>query len=373
MLRNLQLRSWRSAMPLDQPRAPGDDNALLLRHLASFFVLFGHSYDLTRHAGEVDPIARWLPGFTAGTLAVYLFFTLSGYLLMLSLQKDRGVIRYVWHRTLRIIPAYWVMLLACVLLLGPVFTTLPLADYLAHTDTWAYLRGNLLPLSFEWTLPGVFAENPLPGVINGSLWSLGLELRWYAYLGLLLAVGAVARRWVFTAVAVAFVAFAGWEWWIGKPDPLHYRALSVTFVVAALAAQWRHVLVLSVPVLLAGVAAAALASDSRWFGGLVTAVVMYGALFVTYRLPPSRWPTDRDYSYGLFLYGFPVQQTLLSLWPTIPPLALFGSASLIGLGLAAASWHLVEEPALRLKNRDRRRVPAAGEAASAYQTRSSGT
>lgn len=358
-------------MTLGAAREPGDDNALPLRHFASLLVLYGHSYDLSRPAGDADLIARWLPGFTAGTLAVYLFFTLSGFLLMLSLQKDRGVLRYAWHRALRILPAYWVMLLGCVFVLGPVFSSLPLADYLAHGRTWEYLRGNLLPLSFEWDLPGVFAGNPMPGVVNGSLWSLGLELRWYAYLGLLLAVGAVARRWAFTAVALAFIVFAGWEWWIGKPDPLQYRALSVTFVVAALAAQWRHRLVLSAPALLAGIAAAVLVSDGRGFGPLATTLVIYGTLFATYRLVPLRWPGSRDYSYGLFLFGFPVQQALIACWPDVPPLLLFATAAPLAFGLAVASWHLVEAPALRLKVRRRLPAPAAAaETAPELVTRS---
>ena len=183
----------------------------------------------------------------------------------------------------------------------------------------------------------------------------------------------VARRRVFTAVALAFVAFAGWEWWIGKPDPLQYRALSVTFVAAMLAAQWRHLLILSAPLLVAGVATAALASGSRWFGALAVAAVVYGTLFATYRLPSVRWPGNRDYSYGMFLWGFPVQQALIGLWPAIPPLVLFGLASLLVLALAAASWHLVEAPMLRLKNQGRPRPAIDVPAEPAYQTRSSGT
>lgn len=362
-------RRWWGTAPDGAPRVPGDDNALPLRHLASLLVLYGHSYDLSRPAGDADLIARWLPGFTAGTLAVYLFFTLSGFLLMLSLQKNRSVLRYAWHRALRILPAYWVMLLACVFLLGPVFSSLPLADYLAHGRTWEYLRGNLLPLSFEWDLPGVFAGNPLPGVVNGSLWSLGLELRWYAYLGLLLALGAVARRWAFTAVAAAFILYAAWEWWIGKPDPLQYRALSVTFVAACLAAQWRHLLVLSAPALLAGAAAAALAVEGRGFGPMATAVLIYGTLFATYRLTPLRWPGNRDYSYGLFLFGFPVQQSLIACWPGVPPLLLFAIAVPLALALAVASWHLVEAPALRLKAWRKRPAPTDATAAAEVVTR----
>ncbi|WP_374604052.1 acyltransferase family protein [Arenimonas sp.] len=363
-------RPWWGTAALSANRIPGQDNALPLRHLASLMVIYGHSYDLSAPMGQADLVARTMPGFKAGTLAVYVFFTLSGFLLMLSMQRHPGFLRYAWHRFLRIFPAYWVMLLTTVLLLGPVATTLATGDYFSHGDTWRHLRENLLPLSFNWQLPGVFEANPLPGVINGSLWSLGLELRWYAYLGLLLLLGAVARRPVFTAIALAFVGFAAWEWTIGKPDPLHYRALSVTFMLAALVAQWRDRLPLSTPLLLATMGAAALLHESRWFGPLATLAVIYGVLVITYRLPVWRWSASRDYSYGLFLYGFPVQQALLAAWPSVPPLALFACATLLAALLAALSWHLVERPALGFKRGRPAMPPAAG---AVYQTRSSGT
>lgn len=366
----LSPRPWWGAVPLAAARTPGQDNALLLRHFASLLVIYGHSYDLRNQAGVVDLVARWMPGFKAGNLAVYLFFTLSGFLLMLSLMRNRSVLRYALHRSLRIFPAYWVMLLASVLVLGPLLTTLPVGAYLSHPGTWANLTDNLIPLSFTWHLPGVFESNPLPGVVNGSLWSLGLEMRWYAYLGLLLALGIAVRRLPFTAVALAFVAYAAWEWWIGKPDPLQYRALSVTFMIAALAAHWRHQLTLSPPVFLALAGAAVLASSSRWFGPLATLALIYGSLLVVYRLPALGWPATRDYSYGLFLYGFPVQQSLLAAWPSLPPMALFALAVLLAGLLAAASWHLVEQPVLRFKTGKQPAVPGTDEP---HQTRSSGT
>ena len=95
----------------------------------------------------------------------------------------------------------------------------------------------------------------------------------------------------------------------------------------------------------------ALAHDSRWFGPAVVATGIYLTFWIAYGLPTLRWPGDRDHSYGLFLYGFPVQQALVALMPDIQPLPLFALASVGALGLALLSWHLIERPALRWKRR----------------------
>ena len=62
----------------------------------------------------------------------------------------------------------------------------------------------------------------------------------------------------------------------------------------------------------------------------------------------SRWHA-RDYSYGIYIYAFPVQQTLVSFWPQMPLSAYLLSTFVITVALAATSWHLVEKPALKLK------------------------
>jgi peptidoglycan/LPS O-acetylase OafA/YrhL len=62
----------------------------------------------------------------------------------------------------------------------------------------------------------------------------------------------------------------------------------------------------------------------------------------------SRWH-ERDYSYGIYIYAFPVQQTLVSFWPQMPLSAYLLSTFVITVALAATSWHLVEKPALKYK------------------------
>ncbi|MEO8160172.1 MAG: acyltransferase [Arenimonas sp.] len=343
-------------LKLDEALQAGRDNFLPLRHLAALLVIFGHSYRLSAHvAGQVDFVERWLPGFYAGSLAVYFFFAISGYLVTTGLLRKPGFWRYLRNRFLRVYPAYFACLLATVLVLGPAFTTLEIRDYFNSTETWHYLRTNLSPITLAWKLPGVFAGNPDPGVVNGTLWSLGLEVRWYAYLGLLAMLGVVARRWLFTLVALAFLAFASWEGLQGKPDPLSFRALSMVFMGAALLAQWKHRIRVGHASFATLVLLCAVAHGTRWFFPAAVLAAGWFTLWVAYVLPPLRWPGKRDYSYGLFLYGFPVQQALVAAIPTLAPWQLFTLAAPIALLLAAISWHWLEQPMISFK---RERAPA---------------
>jgi peptidoglycan/LPS O-acetylase OafA/YrhL len=57
----------------------------------------------------------------------------------------------------------------------------------------------------------------------------------------------------------------------------------------------------------------------------------------------------RDYSYGIYIYAFPVQQTLVSIWPQMSLFVYLLSTFVTTVALAALSWHFVEKPALKLK------------------------
>lgn len=296
----------------------------------------------------MDIVEATMPGFSAGSLAVYVFFAISGFLVAASLLRNPGLWRYGRNRFKRLYPAYLACLLLTVFLLGPAFTTLPLRDYFgAGSGAWAHLLENLNPVTLSWQLPGVFAGNPYPHAVNGSLWSLGLEVRWYAYLGALALLGVVARRWLFTIVALAFLAYAAWEGLQGKPDPLGYRALSMVFMAGALLAQWREQVRVSHLGLAALVLGCVLAHGTSAFFPLVVVATSYASYWFAYLLPVLPWPKQVDYSYGLFLYGFPVQQCLLALWPGLGPVSLCALATALSLALAAASWHVLEQPLLK--------------------------
>lgn len=133
-----------------------------------------------------------------------IFFVLSGYLVSISLERSPNLFEFARRRALRIYPALLTICLLTVLLLGPLMTTLPLADYWKNGMTWDYLK-SAGAFRIKFPLPGVFADNPAPNAINGSLWSLPYELSCYIVLALLSLVPGALRA----KVAIALVVVAG--------------------------------------------------------------------------------------------------------------------------------------------------------------------
>lgn len=154
------------------------DNFAAIRLLAALVVVFGHSFPLTGSEG---------PGYLgspASTLAVKIFFVISGYMISESWLRDPHIGRYLRRRALRIFPALFVLCLFSVLVVGPALTSADLATYLSHHGTWNYLTN--IALYPNYSLPGVFEGNIYPSAVNGSLWTLPIEFSMYLLLPVLL-------------------------------------------------------------------------------------------------------------------------------------------------------------------------------------------
>ncbi len=318
-----------------------------LRHVAALMVLWTHSWSYLDRG--FDPLGRLLAGFDSGRFGVYLFFAISGFLITLTLSRNDALPRYAWHRALRVYPAYAVCLLVSVFAIGATFTTLPLSDYCAHPRTWSYFTSNWLPISLQWDLPGVFVGHPLTGLVNGSLWSLGAEIRWYFFFGVLALFGLFRHRRLFTVVAALLIVDSLRRHGLPLTHLTTSPAITQLFLLGALAALWRDVLPLSARILLPLWVIAVACVQTRFGASLLILACVYLALCVAYALPVLK-PPKFDYSYGLFLYGAPVQQSLIALFPGITPLPLFAAAFAFTLPLAMLSWHAVEAPALRHKH-----------------------
>jgi peptidoglycan/LPS O-acetylase OafA/YrhL len=95
------------------------------------------------------------------------------------------------------------VVLLAMLVLGPSVTTLPLRDYFSHSLTWDYLHNILLQIRFS--LPGVFADNTFPNAVNGSLWTIPIEVSCYAVLAAAGALGLMRWRWVWACICIAYL------------------------------------------------------------------------------------------------------------------------------------------------------------------------
>jgi peptidoglycan/LPS O-acetylase OafA/YrhL len=312
----------------------------LLRLAAALLVVVGHSWVLTGHE---DPLT-FLSGTNAGDLGVGVFFLLSGYLVSSSWLSDPSLKRFAARRALRIYPAYALVVLALTFLLGPLVTTLPVGEYIASGGTWRYLLGNLSIFHVQFDLPGVFAANPYPVAVDGSLWTIRVEVLCYVGVAALGLLGFLRCRWILLPVAVGLMLVAmvvevpGYHG-VLLPGLLDYQA-AVPIAYFGVGMVYREIIGAQPP---------------PWWTLPVTPAAPVGAILfvaaltytIAFRAPAAvQRPTGGyDLSYGTYLLAFPVQQLLSGL----PAAANAALTAVIVLALAALSWRFVERPALRHK------------------------
>ena len=349
-----------------------DNNFHLVRLLAASAVLLSHSFPLSTGRLDSEPL-RALLGCTPGSIAVDLFFAISGLLVTMSLVRRNSVGDFLRARFFRIWPALTVAIVLAVAVIGPLFTSLALPAYFASHDTWRYLGKNLLLLhGIDYTLPGVFDANPMPHAVNGSLWTLPSEVRCYLWLlAGWIAVRKMTSERVFKIFVTALwaVLFC-WHCWSMTHSTLEQSTPRLNLMFASGVAIYLHreTLVLSTRWLAAAAVALAVSAISqKTFGVVYVLVVPYAMLCASY-LPRGRilrFNRLGDYSYGVYVYAYPTQQTLMCLVPTLGVGALFAASMSVTLALAVLSWHFIEKPALRLARPAARALPAAASAGHA--------
>ena len=338
---------------LPAPELGRDNNFQLIRLLSATAVVLFHSYALTNH-WEDEPLWQRIPELNFGALGVACFFLISGFLITQSWLVRGRILPFVAARVLRIYPAL-VCAVALSVVLAGMSSALDWRSFVMHSQTVDFVLHVTPAWEMRYRLPGAFPANPMPFDVNGSLWTLPIELRLYIAVLIVGVAGLLARRVVWMAALCALLALylSRPEWFPWPPHDIATRGLVLMFALGSLASVWRG----SIPVSLAIAALAVLlvivnpAGLAR--GVLFAPLLAYVVLVVAFH-PRLIWPAFNrvgDYSYGVYVYSFPIQQTLIERIPGIEPMPLFALALTLTLVVAALSWHFVERPALGLKSR----------------------
>lgn len=334
-----------------EPVKPHKDNNFdFLRFLAALLVVTSHGFWL--HGGPYPELALF--GDTAiGTLAVYIFFVISGYLISASWLHSRSALDFVAKRLIRVFPALIVATLLTTLLIGPLATHLPLAEYFSTGRTWQYLSNLLLWTQFD--LPGVFTDNPFPNTVNGSIWTLPFVM----VMDLSLIVLGLSRQFNRTVILACFASLALAhlillpQLGVHSHHLLNLFSLSMFFYAGVVLYLFRQYVPLTWKIALPLVALMVVgAGTALWpllLGVGLPYLVIYAAHLDIPRLP--RFGKYGDFSFGIYIFSFPLQQ-LMMLWIGPGELSLGAFMALsyaTSLAVGVVSWHLIEKPALRLK------------------------
>ncbi|WP_431323488.1 acyltransferase family protein [Rhizobium sp. YTU87027] len=324
------------------------NNLNLMRLLAALAVIYGHTSAVT---GKAPPdLFLQLVGFKfLGGVAVDVFFVLSGFLITASALKST-MTQFVLSRVLRIYPALVVCMVVTVFVIGGIFTTDN--SYYSNGSTWRYFLTNATGTGTEYYLPGVF-DNLHDKAVNGSIWSIVLELRLYASVFVLMYVGVLLRKNAFNVLCV-FLICAGY-FGAGFIDALipdaNHRHVALMFLLGSFACINRLEFPLSPLLLLFLLFLSAATHGTDKFIYMYTITLTYLVFYVAL-IPGARWFDNvGDYSYGVYLYGWPSQQLVATAFPSLPNSAHTLLACSLALFFAAFSWHFIEKPCLSLKKR----------------------
>lgn len=296
-----------------------NNNFNVVRMLAAYMVIYAHAYTIQPN-GKWDIICTVSKCTHAGQIAVFIFTFLSGIYIMKSLFYEESVCIFYLKRFMRI----WPMLLLAVLgviWMGAIFTTLPVKDYFLSAEVRRYFVKNLWMVENEHFLPGVFA-NHANGGVNGVLWFITFQARIYLIMGILKSMGLFEERMRSNAALLSIMT-----WAMAMPQSLPLigsnRALwgnedfpqyVVTFIIGA-------IVFLNYPAL----------KIKFWH---VTAIII---VCLAIRMPENSLPcwaitgcfaalwlgTNKfvmkfkipDYSYGIFLFAWPISQIYVELFP----------------------------------------------------------
>jgi peptidoglycan/LPS O-acetylase OafA/YrhL len=334
------------------------NNFDVLRLLAATLVFVSHCYPLTGYAEPFGALAGW----TLGEVGVVMFFAMSGFLIAKSWTDRPQLVPFALKRGLRLLPALVVAVALTVFAVGPLFTTLSVGGYFADPATWLYLARNSLLLTFSAHLPGVFAHNVYPDAINGSLWTLPVEVSAYAFVAGLGLVGLLRRSWILVVAAsvavllttplLSLTSTAGDSAAAG--DTRIIVKLFAAFLLGSLMFTVRRRLPLSWVVFTALAALWVVTWDTAWTTVTGVLAISYGVLVLGLRTPDAlrKLAAPGDVSYGIYIYAFPVQQSVAALvGPSLTPAGMLALAYPPTYVLALASWRMIEQPALSLKGR----------------------
>lgn len=193
----------------------------LLRFLAALAVLLFH-YSFRGYFADdrtTMPYLGLAPIGKYGYLGVDLFFIISGFVILMTASRG-GLREFVVSRIARLYPAYWVccsITFLAILTIGGARYDATISQYLTNM-----------------TMLGGFFHVPY---IDGSYWSLTVELKFYAMVGVVLLVGALARvqallcGWLVAAIALRFWPVDSLGYWLIVDYAAYFIAGATCFLI----------------------------------------------------------------------------------------------------------------------------------------------
>ena len=331
------------------------NNFDLLRLTFAAMVVAYHTSILSQ-----SPALAWIQAWTSADFGVQGFYVVSGFLVTMSFDKSRSLLSYAQKRLQRIAPAYLTVILAAAVLLV-LISRLPWTAYFCDHQWASYVFWNVLLMNFASPdLPGVFEGN-YKQAVNGSLWTIKIEVAFYCMVPAVAWLGRRAGLWrVWVGLAVASII-----WRIGFDVLGQYTVnyfwskLAIQapgqfafFIAGALVYERTRLGLMPPHAWMAGSSVATYALSEGTMHMLVAplavGIIVYWAAIACPKIADvGRYG---DFSYGIYLWHWPLLQifVVLGLFAASPVLSAVAVFATI-LAVAVLSWFVVERPFLSLR------------------------
>ena len=338
------------------------NNFHFIRLIASIMVVFSHSFYLFSLQSK-DPLHQISGGiFTFGNLGVYIFLIVSGFLITQSILNTNSILNFIWRRVIRIFPALWVMVLISVFIFGPLISKYSIQTYFNNYSNYDFLKNLFLFIPNNFKIPSIFEHNPI-GTFNGCLWTIGYEVFFYFLLVVVFITKILKFRfllfiqWLCLIIIQYYLGDKIYIYSYSSPMILnlnieHCFRLFIFFESGVLLYLFKDLFKIK-----------HFSIKFLFFISFVIILFRVSNITMDLILPPliiylaisnnlfSFIEKYGDYSYGIYLYGYIVQQYIVSLKVGfMNEYLLFIFSILSSVTFAYFSWHLIEKPALKLKN-----------------------
>ena len=335
------------------------NNFNFLRLLLAVLVLLSHSPELIDGNRNREILTSIFHTISFGELAVDSFFLISGYLILQSWERSPKLQAFLKKRMLRIYPAFIVAGIICAFVVGPLAgATDYFADYFAQFKLFEFFK--LFVLLQPPNVPPVFSGQPYP-LLNGSMWTVSYEFRCYLMVALIGICGLLSWRiWLaFSSLALVMALspdsvsyIEKFSWFVVGEQPAAFIRFVCFFLAGGCFYLFRNrieyssrwVLIMT-PILLLSLFNI---TTAQLFLPTIGAYILFWSAFTPAPML-QRFGTYPDISYGVYLYGWPVQNLLVRYLPSISPWLLFIMSCAICFVCGLLSWHLIEKPCLKLK------------------------
>jgi peptidoglycan/LPS O-acetylase OafA/YrhL len=331
----------------------GHNNLDLFRLIAAVAVIYGHSFSLIPNNDHSDIFFK-ITGIYSAEWGVKTFFFMSGLLVVNSIITNKSPYSYVIKRAARIWPGLVFVVFGTAFVIGPLCTNLPVSEYFSNIETFVYVKKMLL---FEiWGgnnigLPGVFEINRSPNVVNAPLWTLSVEFfACILILGLYL-IGAFDRRiaWIFF---ILFLADALWPsrlifWWLPK-DNSDFSYITFCFAICGLLAVYKSRAVINFHLILGAIILSLLFKGWMHQIYLVYATMFLLVLWLATLPQIIKLPKFPDISYGVYLWGWPIQQSVVNFFPNLRYWISLSITLIAVFLIAYVSWRFIEKPSISM-------------------------